>query len=255
MKVLQRSLSSTESMSLNDDLFHGLFDGTAIQATCKCGKSDFLDRYPRFSTLRPGNYLLRTARFRCDCNPTRTSMHSVPRDTSLPFFKGNRQILLSFNQQQNASLEDNNIVRPLLIGPSAKMGLPDVVETWCIVHKSETLTKDGRIGPIRDIKPRFTIGHSRHLYLERTASCYRCIATRGYHSLDSFQKMSRFLPSLYSHFRDLLQPLGSSITQFKHIFLMCGSHRQKIPKPAKLKMRWRKQRNRLVPHLAPPVNP
>jgi len=54
-----------------------------------------------------------------------------------------------------------------------------ILEIWCIRHKNKTEAKDGSIGPLWDTQPRFTIGNSRHLYVERTPICYQCAKKRG----------------------------------------------------------------------------
>jgi hypothetical protein len=187
MKIQQDALSHRQNMGKLDDLFHSRFDGTIIEATCPCRKLEILDEYPRFGTRRPGHYIPRSTRSKCDlCNPQKKDMRLLPRDAALSYTWPDRSALLSFNQTKNTSLEENKLIRSFLLGPSATMGLPAVVEVWCIRHKSETLAKDNTVGPFCDKQPRFTIGHSRHLYVERTYTCQRCIEKRG--------KTSRFVP-------------------------------------------------------------
>jgi hypothetical protein len=152
-----------------DDQLYNRLTGEIIQTTCLCGALEANDSHPRYNIIRPEEYVMRLSskpRKSLICGNARKYMKPVSAEipsvaSDIASLRTNK--LKSLDRQQYASL-----LRPL--NESDRLGLPAIIECWCIICKDKTRVK-GLNSSFIDTNPRWTLGIVRPLYVERKPQC------------------------------------------------------------------------------------
>ena len=118
----------------------------------------------------------------------------------------------------------------LLRQPNDLPECPSIVETWCINCKEATETSHEPNNIVTDRKPRWSLGYSRPLYVERIPKCLNCLRTN--------RSPGRFVPKdikIFSISPQRLVKFGGDFDQFgqelQRILLDEWPPSSKSPKP------------------------
>lgn len=145
-------------------LWHSRFDFRAMPTKCANFSETFQDPEPRWHCQRPGTHLARRLR-KCDSIACRGKQRSlIPRDEATPWVRDGIQGLMSVKPRSEYLWKQ-------CLREESPEDVP--VKSWCIRCKSQSRFSDGR-SILIDSKPRWTLGYTKPLYVERNSRCFSC---------------------------------------------------------------------------------
>src|SRR5215469_2475611 len=158
----------------NQHLFHNRFDGIGVKTACPCKGYMKMDEHPQYSCGRPGSYILRCSRGcrSMSCNPQRGVQLMKPTLEDLPWTYDSSSLVA-----QKPLKARESSYKACLQQQTDDSNLPTEVELWCIRCK-ECSKFTEHTGLYMDKSPRWTLGHSRPLYVERHVTCLSCTDRR-----------------------------------------------------------------------------
>lgn len=177
MMMLKQILALGKANGKNQDLYHIRFDSQSIETCChQCNSGLDDDHDSRWLTKRPGFYIARQAACRRCNGKLRTRK---PVNASIAWIHGRLE-----HMRREVSPEELQNRQPARKGEELwticmqkdthfNHSLPETVTSWCIRCKGKTEHSAGN-GVWVDANPRWTLGDSRPLYIERQLLCRHC---------------------------------------------------------------------------------
>lgn len=170
---------------VNQDLWHGRFDGQIIDIVCPCGELKSKDTRPGFACRRNSAYIRRGKR----CSECLGRIMKPVED--IESVLSGRNSLLSYVPVSETTRRGERYASLLRSSKDDGPTCPAAVKCWCIICQEDTELAGGGVVYL-DSKARWTLGFKRPLYVERQIICLHCKNGKG----GRFVPIDKNIPSI-----------------------------------------------------------